>query len=114
MTTSELKQIEKLRGFYTEKPATKFDELKALNKKASRPAALFAYIFGTVGALLLGVGMCFAMPDVLGNYFIGIPVGLVGMLMVSVNYLLYGKILRKRRAKYREEILALTDELLND
>jgi hypothetical protein len=45
---------------------------------------------------------------------VGIVVGLIGILLVSVNYPLYKKILNKRKKKYADKIFALSDQLLND
>ena len=47
-----------------------------------------------------------------GYMWLGIVVGLVGILMVSVNYLLYKGLLSKGKAKYSQQIKELTDELL--
>ena len=112
MSTAELKTVEKIRNQYTQAEATKLDELKALDRKVKRPASIFAYVFGTIGALVLGTGMCLAM-KIIGNAMaLGIVIGLVGILMVSVNYFIYKKILSSRKKKYQEKVLSLTDELL--
>lgn len=112
MNSNEMKQIEKIRAAYTERKETKFDQLKKLNQKVSRPAKVFAYIFGTVASLILGLGMCLAM-KVIGDRMIpGIVIGCVGILFVSVNYRLYEAILASRKKKYAAEVLALSNELL--
>ncbi len=105
--------VERIRAQYAPVQKTKLDELKELDKRVKRPANIFAYTFGTIGALVLGTGMCLAM-KVIGNMMpLGIVIGLVGIGMVSVNYLAYQKILRSRKKKYAKEIFALSDELLN-
>ena len=43
---------------YSKKSASKVVALKKLDRKAKAPAEIFAYSFGIVSALLLGVGMC--------------------------------------------------------
>ncbi len=114
---NEQNAIRKIREGYEEKKVSKFDELKALNKKVINPARVFAYTFGTIGSLVLGTGMCFAM-QVIGKALsfgmpLGIGVGIIGILMVSINYPLYKKILASRRRKYKDQVLTLSDELLN-
>ena len=112
MNQNEIKQIEKIRAGYTEREITKLDELKNLNKRVSRPAKIFAYIFGTISSLILGTGMCLAM-KVIGDMMIpGIIIGCVGLLLVGVNYRLYEKILAARKKKFAPEVLALSDALL--
>lgn len=108
---NQIDEVSKIKDSYCPKPITKLDELKALDKKAKLPAKVFAYIFGVIGSLVLGVGMCFAM-KVLGDIMaIGIAVGIVGILMVSINYPIYKQILKKRKSKYCQRILALSEEI---
>ena len=115
--TTEMKTIEKIRASYGEKQSTKFDELKALDKRVKRPAKIFAYTFGAVSSLVLGTGMCLAMKVIgAGLSFampLGIGVGLVGMFLAAVNYPMYKKILKNRKDKYSKQIFELSDSLLN-
>lgn len=105
---------QKIRTKYVEKETTALSELRLLDKKVSRPANIFAYVFGTVGALVLGTGMCLAM-KVIGDAMLpGIVIGCVGIAMVSSTYALYGKLLSARRAKYRAEIERLSEKILAD
>ncbi len=114
MGTNEQKYVEKVLKNYTPKEASKLDELRTLDKKATQPATVFAAIFGAIGSLVLGFGMCVAMEVIMpGLMWVGILVGFVGILMVSVNYCLYKKILKKGRAKYADQITTLSNELLN-
>lgn len=89
--------------------------LQQLDKKVRRPAAVFGWIFGILGALVLGAGMCVAMEVILPGYFYaGIAVGVVGIVMVCVNYPIYRAILRSRRKKYGDEIIALSSRILGE
>lgn len=114
---NETKTIEKIRAGYIEKETTQLDELKALDKKVKRPALIFAYVFGSLSSLVLGTGMCFAM-KVIGASLsyamtLGIGIGLLGILLVSINYPLYKAILKSRKKKYKKQILELSNDLLN-
>lgn len=114
---NQIKKIEQIRASYTEKEITKFDELKELDRKVKRPAEIFAYIFGIIASLILGAGMSLAM-KVIGASLsfampLGIGVGLLGILLVSVNYPLYKKILKSRKEKYASQIIELSNGLLN-
>ena len=104
---------QKLHTEYSEKKSSEVDKLCALDRQVKLPANLFAYIFGIVGALVLGTGMCLAM-KVIGNLMVlGIIIGIVGIAMVSVNYLLYKAILKSRKAKYSKEILEISEQILS-
>lgn len=45
--------VQKIRTQYTEKEHTALDELKKLDVKVKRPANVFAYIFGSIGAMIM-------------------------------------------------------------
>ena len=66
-------------------------------------------------ALVLGTGMCLAM-QVIGNgtatmMGLGIVIGLVGILGVSINYPMYRKLLANGKKKYAFEIMQLAKEI---
>ena len=120
MTNREETLIKGIRARYEAKETTKLDELKALDKRVNNPAHVFAYVFGTVGALILGVGMCLAMQIIGGlvmfgmsvDMVAGVVIGLVGIAMVSTNYFIHTALLEKRRRKYAEQIIALSNTIL--
>lgn len=99
---------------YAAKEASKLTALKKLDNKAKQPARVFAWTFGTVATLMLGLGMCLAM-QVLGKgtliMGIGIIIGLVGIAGVSVNYAIYKKLLAQGKQKYAFEIMELAKQI---
>ena len=109
---------QKIRAQYTERPNTELDELKALDKKVKRPANIFAYVFGAVSAIVMGSGMSLVMTEIgeivgIGNSMVsGIVIGVVGMFMGVVNYPIYKGILSARKAKYANEIIALSGKII--
>lgn len=111
--TTETKTIEKIRASYTQNKPTKLDELKKLDKKVKRPVQIFSYLFGSLSSLVLGAGMCLAMKVIGDSMMLGIVVGLLGILLVSINYPLYKTILKSRKNKYSNQIVEMTDSLLN-
>ncbi len=114
MNSKEKEYVERVLKSYEEKEITKLDVLRALDKKAKRGATVFAYVFGSLGCLVLGVGMCIEMKVILENLMIlGIVIGVVGIAMVSFNYYFYLKLLEKGKAKYASQIKELSNELLN-
>ncbi len=114
MTNNEMKAaVEEIKAEYEEKQTGKVEELKALHRKVKAPAEIFAYTFGSVGALVLGTGMSLAMKVIGSSMALGIGVGVIGLAMVSANYFFYNKILKSRKKKYRAEILAKSNEILN-
>lgn len=115
MSTNERNYVNKIVASYSEKEKNKLDELKSLDKKVKNPVNIFAYVFGTLGSLVMGFGMCVAMEVIMeGNMFFGIIVGLVGIFLVTINYFMYKKMLDGRKRKYSDRILALSNEILNN
>lgn len=111
---NENKVVEKIVNSYTKKENTKLDELKALDSKVKKPALIFAYVLGSISALLLGFGMCVAMQVILADLmWLGIVVGVLGIVLCLLTYPIYKKILNLRKNKYREQILAISNELAN-
>lgn len=110
--------VQKIRTQYTEKEHTQLDALKDLDKKVKRPANVFAYIFGSIGAIIMGSGMSLIMTeigDMIGmtdTMVPGVVIGVVGLIMVVINYPIYKGILGSRRKKYADEIVALSDEIM--
>ncbi|MGN0771525.1 MAG: dihydropteridine reductase [Christensenellales bacterium] len=107
------KQIEAIRNQYVKKEISELDKLKALDKKAKRPATIVAYVIGVIATLLLGVGMCLAM-KVIGDLMpLGIVIGVIGIVFIGVNHLIYNKVLESGKKKYAEQIIEKSNELLN-
>ena len=110
--------VQKIRSQYTEKESSELDALHELDTKVKRPANVFAYIFGSVSAIIMGAGMSLVMTDIGTNVGIadpmvpGIIVGIVGMFMVIINYPIYKRILGSRRKKYADKIIALSDNIM--
>ena len=106
---------EQIANEYSKKEASKVKALRKLDAKAKNPAHIFAYTFGIICSLILGVGMCLAM-DVIGGgsvlvITLGVIVGCVGIIGMSINYFLYKKILEKCKKKYASDILELAKQI---
>lgn len=116
MNENEKKYVEKTLKKYEEpKSKSKLDELRTLDKKAKRNANIFAYVFGIIGALVLGFGMCIAMEIILTDLmWLGIIIGVIGIFMVCINYFIYQSILNKDKEKYAPKIKAISQELLKN
>ena len=109
--------VEKIRSQYTEQEHTELDALKALDAKVKRPANVFGYTYGSVGAVVMGAGMSLVMTDIgaiLGmteTLIPGITVGIAGLAMSCTTYPIYKKILNSRKKKYAGKIMELSDRI---
>lgn len=100
---------------YAPKDTSKVIALKKLDRKAKSKANIFTYTFGVIMALVLGVGMCLSMKVIgTGSTFmmiVGIIVGIIGIVGVSVNYPIYKKLLENGKKQYAFEIMQLAKEI---
>ena len=120
MNRNEQQTAAKIREHYTEKQVTDFDTLRELDAKVKRPANVFAYIFGSISAIVMGAGMSLIMTDIAEKIGLGIDpmipgivIGVVGMIMALLNYPMHKSILGSRKKKYGAEILKLSDKIMN-
>ena len=111
---------QKIRAQYMEKTPSELDVLRELDAKVKRPANVFAYIFGSISAIVMGAGMSLVMTDIAEKIGLpfdpmlsGIVIGGIGMLMALINYPIYKGVLNSRKKKYGAEILKLSDKIMN-
>ena len=109
---------QRIRTQYMEKQPSELDELRELDARVKRPANVFAYIFGSASAIIMGAGMSLVMTDIAEAVGIsdpmlwGIVIGASGLLMAVVNYPIYKGILSSRRKKYADKIISLSDKMM--
>lgn len=109
---------QKIRTQYLEKEYTELDALRALDGRVRRAPAVFAWVFGSISALIMGSGMSLIMTDIGASIGLqatmlpGIVIGVIGMLLAIVNYPIYQRLLRHRRKKYADQILQLSERVL--
>ena len=109
---------QKIRTQYMEKQPSELDSLRRLDAKVKRPANIFAYVFGSISAIIMGGGMSLVMTEI-GEMLpagdpmvIGIVVGVIGLVLAVVNYPIYKGILNGRKKKYSAEILKLSESIM--
>lgn len=113
-------EIKNIRKKYTAPEEDKMEQLRRLDSSVTKKATVIALVFGIIGALILGFGMSLTMTELgamLGTsktaaMLLGIGIGIVGILLVSLAYPLYNRTVKKERKKIAPQILRLTDELL--
>lgn len=104
-------EIAKIREKYSPREETPLEKIKRLDGSVTNKATMVSIIIGIISSLVLGVGMCCCM--VWTQFFaLGIIVGIIGIIGVTMAYPVYKKVLAKERAKVAPQILALTDEEL--
>lgn len=121
-SAKEQEEIKAIRKKYAtpEQTEDKMAQLHRLDAAVTQKATSVSLVFGVIGALILGMGMSLALTDIgkmIGlaggmAMLMGILIGMVGIVLVSLAYPLYNRIIKKERKKIAPEILRLTDELM--
>ena len=116
-SAKEQSEVEAIRKKYLPPEENKMEQLRKLDRSATGKAQAWAIALGIIGTLILGTGMSLCMTELSGflggtAMFIGIPVGLVGIVLVALAYPVYNRILKKERQRIAPEVLRLTEELM--
>lgn len=116
-SAEQQQEIAHIRSKYLPKEEDKMEQLRRLHNSASKKARTQAIMIGVVGALIMGTGMSLCMTELSGflggtAMFIGVPVGILGIVLVALAYPVYNRVLKKERARIAPEILRLSEELI--
>lgn len=112
-SAKQQEEVERIRNKYIPKQESKMEQLIKLDKKAEQPGQIVSIATGTIGVLLLGIGMCCTMVwnSSIGMFVGGVILGIIGMVIAGFSFPLYRKVTEKERAKIAEQIIALSEEL---
>lgn len=85
-----------------------FETVNGLKRAKTLGASIFAYILGVIATLILGGGMCLCMliENSVPSFVGGVIMGIVGIALCSVNYLIYKKAVEKKT----KQLLPVIDE----
>ena len=113
-TEEERKEIASIRRQYVpqEQTVSKIDKLRRLDGLVKSVPTIWALVLGVVGTLIFGLGLTMILQ---WNIWLwGIVLMLVGSIPMAMAYPVYQWVLKKYKNRYGEEILRLSEELLNE
>ena len=115
-------EVRAIRQKYTDPQPVenKMARLRQLDASVTQRATVVSLVLGIIGALILGTGMSLVMTNLGGllglhektNLLLGIFVGIVGIVLISLAYPTYNHILKKERKRIAPEIIRLSGELM--
>lgn len=113
-TEEERKEIDSIRKQYCpqEKTESKLERLRRLDSLVKNTATITALILGVVGCLIFGFGLAMVLEWKLLVW--GIAFCIVGGVPMAISYPVYAHVLKKYKERYGDEILKLSEELLNE
>ncbi len=114
LTENERHTIECIKNQYRAKTKDEeaYEKIVRLDKKIKSTAQIISLAVGIVGALIFGLGLSMILAWEI--YIWGILVAILGTPLVALAPFLNRLILKKGKEKHGEEILRLSDELLNN
>ena len=114
-TIEERKEIDSIRRAYLpeNKQMSKIDSLRYLDSKVKTIPMIRGLTLGVIGTLLFRTGLTFFL-EWTHLWYLGIPFALAGLVIVILTYPIYLKVLKKYKAKYGEEIIRISNELLEN
>lgn len=112
-TEEERKEIDSIRRQYApqDHTETKIERLRRLDNIVKSMPVIYSLVCGVVGALIFGLGL--AMVLQWSIWFGGIALMVVGSAPMIIAYPVYVCVLKRYKEKYGEEILKISEELLN-
>lgn len=111
-SAKEQEEIKSIRSKYEEPKEDKMAYLRRLDEGATRKGTLLSLVLGIFGTLILGVGMCCVLVWQESLFVLGIIVGIIGLVLLSLAYPVYMRVTKKEREKIAPEVIRITDELL--
>ena len=112
-TEEERKEIDSIRRQYApqEKTETKLERLRRLDALVKNTAIIWSLCLGVVGTLIFGLGLTMILEWNIPLW--GILLMVAGSVPIAIAHPVYKSILKKYKSRYSEEILRLSEELLN-
>lgn len=107
----EQKKAENIRRQYISRDEDKMERLQKLDNKVKLPGKVLACILGIIGSLVMGAGMSLIM--VWSNMTLGLELSIPGMVVALIAYPVYALITNRRKKKYADEIMRLSDDIMN-
>lgn len=113
-TEAERREIESIRRQY--KPESfeenKVERLRRLHSKVTGWATALSLATGVIGLLIFGFGLACVLE--FGKTVLGIIVSGFGIPPIAAAYPVYKAMIRRGKAKYGDEIIRLSEELLGE
>ena len=110
----ERKEIDSIRRQYApqEQTETKLERLRRLDSLVKNTAIIWSLVLGVFGCLIFGIGLTMVLEWSILLW--GIVLMVIGSVPMAIAYPVYKSVLNKGKAKYGDEILRLSEELLNE
>ena len=110
-SAAQNQEVLAIRQKYLPREESKLEELRRLDLQVQRSGIGESLSLGIFGCLVFGLGMCLAMEVIGSIMWLGVIVGILGVILMLPAYPLYHRISEKTKQQLLPRILELTDEL---
>ena len=107
----ENQEVLNIRKKYLPREETKLEELKRLDSLVQNSGVTQSLCAGISGCLVFGLGLCLAMEVIGQMIWLGVILGLVGIVGMLAAFPVYRKFFNKAKAQHTPRILELAAEL---
>lgn len=113
-TKTEREEIEDIRKNYLpeDEKESKLKKLKKLDEKVKNIPTMWSLCLGIGGVLIFGLGLTMILEWNL--VALGVIIDIISCVPMGLAYFVYNRLKTKLTQKYKDEILALSEELLNE
>lgn len=111
-SAKEQAEIKAIRQKYVPREENRIEKIRQLDRHVTQKATAIAIFAGVIGTLIMGGGMSLCLVGGGGYYFLGIPLGIVGLIILAPANYVFMKVSEKEKEKIAPEIIRLTDELI--
>lgn len=113
-TEEERKEIDSIRRQYCpqEQTETKLERLRRLDALVKNAAVISSLVLGVIGTLIFGLGLTMVLEWSILLW--GIVLMVIGSIPMAIAYPVYKIVLKRYKNRYGDEILRLSEELLNE
>ncbi len=114
-TSKEREEIESIRNRYVENNlgSDKLNRIRKLDSLVNNTPMIIALSLGVIGSLIFGLGMTFFLYWT-ESFFWGFPFAIIGTIMMVISYPIYKRVHKELKDKYKEEIIELSNSLLEE
>ena len=113
-TEAQRREIASIKRQYEEPIETvgKLERLRKLHAFVNGSAQAISLVFGILGCLVFGLGLTMILEWKLIIW--GVVVAIIGFFPMVIAYPINNYVLRRNKAKYGDEIMRLSEELLHE
>lgn len=112
-TQTERREIQRIRDAYAvKKEQDGFARLQALHNKVQTPPRILAITLGVLGTLLFGAGLACILE--FSKYVLGAILAAAGIFPLAFAYPVWKGMITARKKKYSEQIITLSNSLLDE